>query len=292
MDNELIADPASELKNKVLLEGAGNVVPADATKRSPSLNQGEETTHASAELPDQSAFLARTVVIIPARNEEDSIAQVLDDLPNVGLVIVVDNGSTDSTARIAEAHGATVVKESTPGYGQACWTGMQYLESQAPRLPFSPVYVAFLDADYSDHPNLLPMLVSPIHDGDCDFVLGSRLLGQREAGAMPAQSVYGNKLAVFLIRLFWAHRFTDLGPFRVIHRDCLNELNMVDRNFGWTVEMQIKAVESRLRIREIPVPYRKRIGTSKISGTVSGTIRAGYKILYTIAKYRWLAGRS
>lgn len=139
---------------------------------------------------------------------------------------------------------------------------------------------------------MLPSLVEPIHRGDCDFVLGSRLLGEREAGAMPAQSVYGNKLAVFLIRVFWMHRFTDLGPFRAIHRDCLNELKMVDRNFGWTVEMQIKAVEARLRIREIPVPYRKRIGTSKISGTISGTLKAGYKILFTIAKYRWLAGRS
>lgn len=234
-----------------------------------------------------SGFLAHTVVIIPARNEAKSIGLVLADLPPVGLVVVVDNGSSDGTGEIAASSGAVVVREEQPGYGQACLAGLDYLREHAPELRYSPDYIAFLDGDYSDHPNLLPGLVEPIHEGEVDFVLGSRLLGEREPGAMPLQSVFGNKLAVFLMRLFWQHQYTDLGPFRAIHRDSLMELNMQDRNFGWTVEMQIKAVVARLRIREMPVPYRCRIGTSKISGTLSGTVRAGYKILYTIAKYRW-----
>ncbi len=236
---------------------------------------------------DKADYLANTVVIIPARNESQSIQKVLADLPTVGLIIVVDNGSSDGTGDLAAAAGASVVREERPGYGQACLAGLEHLRQNAATLRHSPDYVAFLDADYSDHAELLATLVKPIHDGRADFVLGSRLVGQRERGAMPPQSVYGNKLAVFLIRLFWRHRFTDLGPFRVVHRDALNELNMQDRNFGWTVEMQIKAVVAKLRILEIPVPYRCRVGTSKISGTVSGTLRAGYKILYTIAKYRW-----
>ncbi|MEM7476479.1 MAG: glycosyltransferase family 2 protein [Planctomycetota bacterium] len=243
----------------------------------------------SAVIGDSEA-LARTVVIIPARNEEQSIEKVLGDLPAVGMVLVVDNGSTDRTGQLASEVGATVVREDRPGYGQACWTGIEWVQVNAPGMAFAPDYVAFLDADYSDHPDMLPELIRPIHTGDSDFVLGSRLLGKRERGAMPPQSVYGNKLAVFLMRFFWKHQYTDLGPFRAIHRDCLIDLNMQDRNFGWTVEMQIKAVHAKLRIQEVPVPYRCRIGTSKISGTITGTIRAGYKILYTIAKYRLSLG--
>lgn len=232
--------------------------------------------------------LRQTVVIIPARNEESSIGAVLEDLPSVGGVIVVDNGSTDRTSEIAATAGAMVVREERPGYGQACLAGLAHLEDQLPTLEFSPTYVAFLDGDYSDYPEYLEQLVAPLHAGDYDFVLGSRLLGEREAGAMPPQAIWGNQLATFLIRLFWGYRYTDLGPFRIIHRDCLNELKMQDTNFGWTVEMQIKAIVSKLRITEIPVPYRCRIGKSKISGTISGTVRAGWKILYTIGKYRWL----
>lgn len=251
----------------------------------------EEVLETSADSrADISGALLRTVVIIPARNEQDSIAKVLEDLPEVGMVLVVDNGSTDNTASLAAEAGATVVREETPGYGQACWTGIEYVQENAPSLSFAPDYIAFLDADYSDHPELLSELIQPIHQDECDFVLGSRLLGKREKGAMPSQSVWGNRLAVFLMKLFWRHRYTDLGPFRAIHRNCLIDLDMQDRNFGWTVEMQIKAVVAKLRIREVPVPYRVRIGTSKISGTVSGTIRAGYKILYTIGKYRWQLG--
>ncbi len=236
----------------------------------------------------KSAYLDNTVVIIPARDEAQSIELVLRDLPPVGLIIVVDNGSTDGTGEIAARAGARVVREERPGYGQACLSGLRYLEDQATSLCHPPDYIAFLDGDYSDHPDMLTELIQPIHDGHADFVLGSRLLGDRQRGAMPPQSVYGNLLAVALIRLFWNHRFTDLGPFRAIDRNSLTKLKMQDRNFGWTVEMQIKAVVSKLRIQEIPVPYRCRIGKSKISGTLSGTIRAGTKILYTIAKYRLL----
>lgn len=245
----------------------------------------ELTNDVSAE---ERQFLSRTVVIIPARNESRSIQLVLKDLPPVGRVIVVDNGSTDGTGALAEATaGVTVVREETPGYGQACLAGLRCLEENAVKYRFAPDYIAFLDADYSDHPELLAQLVRPIHEDEYDFVLGSRLLGKRERGAMPPQSIYGNKLAVFLIRLFWRHRYTDLGPFRAIHRDALNDLAMQDRNFGWTVEMQIKAVIAKLRVKEIPVPYRRRVGVSKISGTISGTVRAGTKILSTIAKYCW-----
>jgi hypothetical protein len=148
-----------------------------------------------------------------------------------------------------------------------------------------PQIVVFVDADYSDHPDLLPELIRPIALGEADFVLGSRLLGEREPGAMPPQSLYGNRLACFLMRILFGGQYTDLGPFRAIRYSTLCDLHMVDRNFGWTVEMQIKAVRAGLRTLEIPVPYRCRIGTSKISGTVSGTVKAGSKILYLIARY-------
>lgn len=222
-------------------------------------------------------------VVIPALNEEASLPLVLGDLPPVGAVIVVDNGSTDDTARVAREHGADVVTEPTRGYGRACLRGLQHVRRLAASHPYR--VVVFLDADYSDHPQLLLQLVQPILDDQADFVLGSRLIGQREPGAMPPQSVYGNRLACFLMRLLFHHRFTDLGPFRAIRWDALERLGMTDQTFGWTIEMQIKAVRAGLRVLEIPVPYRCRIGASKISGTISGTIRAGTRILYTIARY-------
>ncbi|MCI0332884.1 MAG: glycosyltransferase family 2 protein [Planctomycetes bacterium] len=224
-------------------------------------------------------------MIIPARNEEASLPLVLRDLPPVDTVIVVDNGSTDTTAAVALRHGAEVIFEGRSGYGSACLAGMAAIEA-AVRAGYrpEPKVVVFLDADYSDHPELLPHLVAPILDGEADFVLGSRLIGRREPGSMPAQSVFGNRLACFLMRLIWHARYTDLGPFRAIRHDALQMLRMQDRNFGWTVEMQIKAVAADLRIAEIPVPYRRRVGTSKISGTLAGSVRAGAKILYTIAK--------
>lgn len=225
------------------------------------------------------------VVIIPALNEEKSLPLVLGDLPAVKQVIVVDNGSTDATADVALRCGATVVSEPQRGYGAACLRGLKTIRKMVEQGYAAPRVIAFLDADYSDHPDLLPELVAPILADEADFVLGSRLLGEREPGAMPPQSVYGNKLACFLMKLFFGVRYTDLGPFRAMDYAKLCHLEMADQNFGWTIEMQIKAARADLRHLEIPVPYRNRIGTSKISGTVSGTIRAGSKILYTIAKY-------
>lgn len=266
--------------------------------------KANSASHCSLPISDNDAMLRKTVVIIPARNEESSIGLVLADLPHVAKIIVVNNGSTDSTQFIAQQAGAYVVDEDIAGYGRACRRGLYALRTfinrsrrenrggsepvDSPRLSEPIRYVVFLDADYSDHPELLPELVKPIHQGQADFVLGSRLLGRREPGAMPMQSVLGNKLACFLIRIVWGGRYTDLGPFRAIRLEHLNRLQMKDTNFGWTVEMQIKAVQHGLRVLEIPVPYRRRIGTSKISGTISGTFKAGYKILYTIGKYALL----
>lgn len=226
-------------------------------------------------------------VIIPVFNEESSLPLVLRDLPDVGQVIVVDNGSTDQSASLARQLGATVIREPRRGYGSACLAGLAAISSSALSAE-PPQVVVFLDGDYSDHPDQLPELVTPILLGEADFVVGSRMLGDREPGALLPQALWGNRLACFLMWLFWGARFTDLGPFRAISWESLQRLGMCDRNFGWTVEMQIKATVAKLRIREIPVRYRRRIGTSKISGTISGTIKAGYKILYTIARYRWL----
>ncbi len=259
---------------------------------------------ARSEAADSSDPLQQTAVILPALDEERSIELVLSDLPDVAIAIVVDNGSRDRTAELARAAGAHVVSEPTPGYGRACRVGIHELRrlrrrareskfEQAGENGFSALrdikYVAFLDADYSDHPELLPLLLQPIQSDAADFVLGSRLRGDRESGSMPFQARVGNKLACFLMRILWGASYSDLGPFRAIRLDHLNRLCMQDRNFGWTVEMQIKACQHGLRMIEVPVPYRRRVGTSKISGTISGTIRAGYKILYTIGKY-WLLG--
>lgn len=235
---------------------------------------------------NSSKQLPGVVVIIPARNEEASLPLVLGDLPAVDAVIVVDNGSTDATAASALRHGAEVIFEGRTGYGSACLAGLAEIERAvlAGYRP-APAVIVFLDADYSDYPNLLPQLVAPILADKFDFVLGSRLIGQREPGAMPPQSIFGNRFACLLMRLIWGARYTDLGPFRAIRYDLLRKLQMADRNFGWTVEMQIKAAAASLRVLELPVPYRRRVGTSKISGTLTGTIKAGAKILYTIAKY-------
>lgn len=233
-----------------------------------------------------SARLADVIVVIPARNEEASLPLVLADLPAVGCVIVANNGSSDNTAQVAAADGALVVDEPQPGYGAACLAALAALESGIQDGSLAePEVVAFVDADYSDHCHLLPTLAESIFAGRADFVLGSRLLGQRDPGAMPPQSVWGNRFACFLMQLVWGFKYTDLGPFRLIRYDALKQLRMSDRNFGWTIEMQIKAVEAGLSILEIPVPYRRRVGVSKISGTLTGTIKAGSKILYTIARY-------
>ncbi|TWT64037.1 glycosyltransferase family 2 protein [Rubinisphaera italica] len=231
--------------------------------------------------------LANVWVIIPVYNEEASLPLVLKDLPKVGQILVVDNGSTDRSASIAVQHGATVVTEPRRGYGSACLAGIQAIRELITE-DSRPEIVVFIDGDYSDHSDLLPLLVRPILQGQVDFVAGSRMLGEREPGAMPPAAVFGNWLAPLLMWLCWGAKFTDLGPFRAITWQALEKLGMSDRNFGWTVEMQIKATVARLRCHEIPVPYRRRVGKSKISGTISGSVKAGYKILYTIARYRWL----
>jgi glycosyltransferase involved in cell wall biosynthesis len=233
----------------------------------------------------------RVTVIIPAFNEQEALPLVLRDLPPVGRVIVANNGSTDRTAEVATEAGATVVDEPRRGYGSACLAGMGELRRLIDAGMLAPEIIVFLDADYSDHPDQLPELVAPILENRADFVLGSRILGEREPGAMPPQSIYGNKLACGLMRLLFGAKHTDLGPFRAIGYPQLLALEMSDTNFGWTVEMQIKAAKAKLRTLEIPVRYRRRIGTSKISGTVRGAFSAGWKILYTIAKYAfWRRG--
>ncbi len=222
----------------------------------------------------------KTVVIIPAFNEEASLPLVLRDIPAglVAEVIVVNNGSEDATAEVARAAGATVIDEPRRGYGQACLTGIAYAETVAPDA------VVFLDGDYSDYPDEMPRLLEKLTEG-YDMVIGSRVLGRSEKGALLPQARWGNLLAVTLVRWFFRQRYTDLGPFRAIKWSRLKQLNMTDRNFGWTIEMQIKAARAGLKVTEVPVSYRKRIGVSKVTGTISGTIKAGYKIIFTIFKY-------
>ncbi|MBK7129169.1 MAG: glycosyltransferase family 2 protein [Crocinitomicaceae bacterium] len=223
------------------------------------------------------------VVIIPAVNEENSIARVVNEIP-AGLVdeiIVCDNGSHDNTADNARLCGATVVYESRKGYGWACLKGMEHLEKRVVK----PDIVVFIDGDYSDYPDQMPALVAPILNGSADFVIGSRALGNREKGSMTFPQVFGNWLATRLMRIFYQVRYSDLGPFRAIRYDALLKLGMKDKTYGWTIEMQIKAAKNKLPYTEVPVNYKKRIGVSKVSGTIKGTILAGYKIIFSIFKY-------
>jgi len=222
------------------------------------------------------------LVIIPAYNEEDSIGKVLADIPGelVTEVVVVNNASTDTTAQVAEVNGATVIDEPTRGYGQACLRGIGYAQA----LEEHPDIIVFLDGDYSDYPEEMTELVKPIVNEDYDMVIGSRKLGKAERGALLPQARFGNALATTLIKWLYGVKFTDLGPFRAIKFDKLLELQMTDTTYGWTVEMQVKAAKSGYRCTEVPVSYRKRIGISKITGTLSGSFKAGYKILWTIFK--------
>ena len=232
----------------------------------------------------------RTLVLIPAFNEARSIGRVIGDLPGdlVDEVVVVNNASTDETAQNAQAAGATVLRENRRGYGFACLRGLDHAHAEAAAgRPFD--IIVFLDGDYSDHPDELPALLAPILEDRADFVIGSRLRGERlgwvERGALLPQARWGNTLACGLMRLIWGARFTDLGPFRAIRYPALVALDMEDETWGWTVEMQIKAARAGLRCAEVPVHYRRRIGVSKITGTVSGTVRASVKILWTLARY-------
>ncbi|MFT6199253.1 MAG: glycosyltransferase involved in cell wall biosynthesis [Vicingaceae bacterium] len=224
------------------------------------------------------------VVIIPAFNEENAVGKVVADIPKqlISEVIVVNNNSTDKTSEAAKAEGATVLFEVTKGYGKACLKGMDYLKTTRKK---PTDIVVFLDADYSDYPEQMIEMVQPIRENKADMVIGSRALGEREGGSMTVPQVFGNWLATSLMHLFYGHKFTDLGPFRAIRYSSLLALDMQDTTYGWTVEMQVKALKQKLRCEEMPVDYRNRIGFSKISGTVKGTILAGYKIITTIFKY-------
>lgn len=219
-----------------------------------------------------------TVVIIPAYNEEKSIGRVVNDIPRklVSEVIVVNNNSKDNTESVAKNAGAVVIRETVQGYGASCLKGIEYARV------LNPDVVIFIDGDYSDYPEEIGLLLKPIQDNGYDFVLGSRILGKREKGALPFQSRVGSIVAGFLIRLFWRKKYTDLGPFRAIKFDKLLQLEMKDPWYGWTIEMQIKAAKKGLKIIEIPVSYRKRIGKSKVTGTIRGTVMASIIIIKTI----------
>ncbi|QTD38855.1 glycosyltransferase family 2 protein [Polaribacter batillariae] len=221
-------------------------------------------------------------VIIPAYNEQDSIENVIKDIPkNVQEIIVISNNSTDNTEENAYKAGATVLSENRKGYGYACLKGMEYIADQEKK----PDIVVFLDGDYSDYPEQLTEIISPIINKNIDFVIGARVKRLRESGSMTPQQVFGNWLATFLMKLFFGAKFTDLGPFRAIKYNKLLALNMEDKTYGWTVEMQLKVLKQKMSYVEIPVKYRNRIGVSKVSGTVKGSIMAGIKILGWIFKY-------
>lgn len=221
-------------------------------------------------------------VIIPAYNEADSIFQVIREIPNiVSEIIVVDNNSTDRTAINARREGATVLFEERGGYGYACLCGMDYISKKSKQ----PDIIVFMDGDYSDYPEELTKVVDPILKNGIDFVIGARVKELREEGSMTPQQIFGNQLATFLMKLFFKARFTDLGPFRAVKYDKLLAMNMEDKTYGWTVEMQLKALKNNFTYIEVPVRYKKRIGTSKVSGTIKGSIFAGVKILGWIFKY-------
>jgi glycosyltransferase involved in cell wall biosynthesis len=223
------------------------------------------------------------VVVIPAFNEERSIGKVVRDIPRsiVSTVIVVNNNSTDNTVIEAENAGAVVLDEPRKGYGWACLKGIEKSKE------LEATIVVFMDGDYSDYPEEIQDILHPILEENYDMVIGSRVLGKREKGSLTPQQVFGNWLATKLIRLFYGVRYTDLGPFRAIKADALEQLNMSDKTYGWTIEMQIKAAKNKMKSCEVPVNYRKRIGVSKVSGTVKGTVLAGIKIIFAVFKYRF-----
>ncbi|WP_372937950.1 glycosyltransferase family 2 protein [Seonamhaeicola sp.] len=221
-------------------------------------------------------------VIIPAYNEADSIGKVIKDIPNiVEEIIVVSNNSTDNTEANAKKAGATVLTENRKGYGYACLKGMNYIAENKKK----PDIVVFLDGDYSDYPDELTKIVEPIINNNIDFVIGARVKNLRESGSMTKPQIFGNWLATTLMKLMFGSKFTDLGPFRAIKYEKLLALKMEDKTYGWTVEMQLKALKQKLTYTEVPVNYRNRIGISKVSGTVKGAIFAGIKILGWIFKY-------
>ena len=226
----------------------------------------------------------KVIVVIPAFNEEKSIAKVIEAIPKdvVSDVIVTNNNSTDNTSKVASEAGAIVLDEKRKGYGWACLKGI------AKAKELGATIIVFLDGDYSDHPEQLPEVIAPIIENKADLVIGSRAIGKKEKGSLTPQQVFGNWLATRLMRIFYGVKYTDLGPFRAITVEGLDKLNMQDKTYGWTIEMQIRAAQHKLRSVEVPVDYRKRIGVSKVSGTVKGTIMAGYKIIFAILKYKFV----
>ncbi|MCA1753034.1 MAG: glycosyltransferase family 2 protein [Flavobacteriales bacterium] len=222
-------------------------------------------------------------IVIPAYNEQQSVALVINDIPKglIRHIVVCDNNSTDLTAQVARDAGAVVLRETEQGYGAACLRGLDFLRKQDPQ----PDIVVFLDADYSDYPEELPLILEPIISGKAEMVIGARVARFREKGSMMPQQIFGNWLATWMMSILFGGRFTDLGPFRAITWRGLEEIEMKDRNFGWTVEMQVKALKKKISWAEVPVHYRCRKGVSKVSGTVRGSVMAGYKIIFTILRY-------
>lgn len=226
--------------------------------------------------------MATIKIIIPAHNEEKAIGHVIVAIPKiVNEIIVISNNSTDNTIKVAKNAGATVLSENKMGYGYACLKGLEYIASQE----IKPDIVVFLDGDYSDYPEELTQLIAPIVNQNIDFVIGSRISTLREKGSMTPQQIFGNWLACFLMKLFFNTKFTDLGPFRAIKYQTLLDLDMQDKTYGWTVEMQLKILKKNFTYVEIPVRYKNRIGVSKVSGTIKGTVMAGIKIIGWIFKY-------
>lgn len=226
----------------------------------------------------------RISVVIPAYNEEKSIPLVINDIPKdwIDEVIVVSNNSSDNTDEVARNAGATVLRENRKGYGWACLLGIEYAVSKGTDI------IVFLDGDYSDYPQQIPEVVAPIIEDDIDLVIGSRALGEKQKGSMTFPQIFGNWLATNMMRLFYQVKYTDLGPFRAIKVGKLHLLNMSDKTYGWTIEMQIKAAKHKMTYREVPVNYKNRIGKSKVSGTVRGTIMAGVKIIGAVFKYKFV----
>jgi glycosyltransferase involved in cell wall biosynthesis len=222
-------------------------------------------------------------VVIPAFNEELSIGKVVDAIPKdwIETVIVVNNNSTDKTQEVAALAGATVLLEKRKGYGYACLTGIEEAKKNKADI------IVFLDGDFSDYPEEIPQVIEPILEQGMDMVIGSRATGKREKGSMTPQQVFGNWLATRLMKIFYGANFTDLGPFRAIKMDALEKLQMADKTYGWTIEMQIKAAKHKMNFCEVPVQYKKRIGVSKVSGTVKGTVLAGIKIIFAVFKYKF-----
>lgn len=233
-------------------------------------------------MPVSESNFLKSFVVIPAYNEEQSIAKVIHEIPNVPIknIIVVNNGSTDKTQQVVENTGAIALLEERKGYGWACLKGCEYVEQMKGE------YLVFLDGDYSDYPHQLTEVIAPIFEQNMDLVIGSRALGDREKGSMTFPQRFGNWLSSKLLKIFYNASFTDLGPFRAIRFEAFKKLEMTDKTYGWTIEMQIKAVQKKLKYCEVPVDYKVRIGQSKVSGTVKGAVFAGIKIIFAVFKYK------